>query len=347
MKTKENFVDFYENCLKEAVLSVKNQELTKYLKKRTIGIISTFIILLGGLLFSYYLYSNNFPKYYVYIILGLVIILVNGLIIINNRSLRKSKKESCYIVNAFIYDQILYYLSNDNYIFKMDTVIDKADFIQFNLFNLNYLKYTGGNFSAITYNDRKMVFCDICLYDLMDRIKFDSYYSKKENTIYKVKYHYKEKIDIFNGLYFETPINRENNQYIYMIPNNINDKFVQTNIYHYISYKGTKIELENLDFSERYSVFSVDEINSRYILSLTMMEKINKLDSIIKNKKYIVFKPNGRVGIFIDNYQIDNILSREFDLKNGINNKYLTKFFVDVKKLSDIAEIMEDINSYQ
>ena len=242
---------------------------------------------------------------------------------------------------------ILKYLTNDNYQYYNTVSISEKDFNRLNLFNLDYLRYSGTNLTAATYNNKIFAMCDVYLYDLVERIKTDSYYSKAENTIYYINYHYKDTVDIFKGLYYETTINRDNNKYIYMIPNNIHDKFVNKNIYHYISYKGVKVELENLDFSERYSVYSIDEIKSRYVLSLTLMEKINKLDKIIKNKKYFVFKPDGRVGIFIDNLRIDDILLTEFKLKSNITNEHLAKLFQKTKKLFDISMLLEDINSYQ
>ena len=260
--------------------------------------------------------------------------------------MNKEKEFSCYTLNAFIYSRILKYLSNDDYLFHLDTEIDEEDFNKMKLFNMDYLRYTGSNLTATTYNDKKLVMCDVWLYDLIERIKTDSYYSKEDNTLYITNYHYHDRINIFKGLYYETTINRDNNKYIYMIPNNLNDKFIQKNIYHYISYSGTKIELENLDFSKRYSVFSFDEIKSRYVLSLTLMEKINKLDEFITNKKYFVFKSDGRVGIFIDGFQLEDIFNKKFNLTKPITNEYLYTMFITVNKLLDITQVLEDFNSY-
>ena len=211
---------------------------------------------------------------------------------------------------------------------------------------MNYLKYTGNNFTAAEYKNKRLVMCDVWLYDLIERIKTDSYYSKQDNIIYITNYHYHDRVDIFKGLYYETSINRDNNRYIYMIPNNFNDKFIQKNIYHYISYSGTEIELENLEFSEKYSVFSFDEIKSRYILSLTLMEKINELDKLIKNKKYFVFKPDGRVGIFIDGFQLDDLFNQTIDLSKEVPKNHILNIFNTVNKLFDISQILEDLNLY-
>ncbi len=347
MKTKEDFIALCEQNFKEEFSKIQKEEVNRYLKGKTKYYLEFIVLSLVIAFFIYYIYSNGLSIYYKIAFIVLSCIFIVGLIIVNYRLMKKEKRKVCYLLNALIYDQIVYYLTNDDYVYHNDVEISKDDFNKMNLFNLNYLKYSGNNLTVANYNDKKFVMCDVFLYDLISRIKNDSYYSKASNTIYNIYYHYKDRVDIFKGLYYETTINRDNDKYIYMIPNNLNDKFVRKNIYHYISFTGVKIELENIDFSERYSVFSVDEIKSRYVLSLTLMEKINQLDKMIKNKKYFVFKSDGRVGIFIDGFQIDKLLFREFDLKKKVTNEYLLKFYRDVKKIFDIAGLLEDINTYK
>ena len=283
MKSKEDFIKICDDVFKNYLFKIQKEQLTKYLKTKTKYLIGLMAIILIIFAFVYYIYQNGLPKYYLITFIVLSLVFIGGFIFITMKSLKKTKKDRCFLLNALIYDEIANYLSNDSYVYHNDTEISKDDFNKTNLFNLNYLRYTGDNFTAASYNNKKFVMCDVTLYDLIERIKTDKYYSKSENTLYITNYHYNDKIDIFKGLYYETTINRDNDTYIYMIPNNINDKFVRKNINHYISYDGVKIELENLDFSERYSVFSVNEIKSRYVLSLTLMEKINKIDQIIKN----------------------------------------------------------------
>ena len=43
---------------------------------------------------------------------------------------------------------------------------------------MNYFKYTGSNLTAATYQNKRLIMCDVWLYDLIERIKTDSYYSK-------------------------------------------------------------------------------------------------------------------------------------------------------------------------
>jgi hypothetical protein len=58
----------------------------------------------------------------------------------------------------------------------------------------------------------------------------------------------------------------------------------------YLKYHGKNVSLENLDFAKRYKVFCEDEVQARYILSLSLMERINKLDEIYKSKNTLFLK---------------------------------------------------------
>lgn len=343
---KEDFDRYYDN-FKDIIESNRKEEYNRYKKIKGKLIAEISILTVAIMVFLYYAYINNIMKYCEILIAVLSFILIIGLIILNIRVLNKEKRFSCYILNAVIYELILDFLSNGNYYYKLNSQISEDDFNRMNLFNMQYLKFTGNNLTAASYENKKLVMCDVWLYDLVERIKTDSYYSKATNTTYITNYHYHDRVDIFKGLYYETTINRDNDDYIYMIPNNFNDKFIQKNIYHYISYDGEKIELENLEFSEKYSVFSFDEIKSRYILSLTLMEKINRLDKLLNYKKYFVFKPDGRVGIFIDGLQLDNLFNQTFDLNSEITKEYINKLFIKIHKLFDITQVLEDFNPFE
>jgi hypothetical protein len=340
MELFDTFLNVYgntiEKCRKKEI--IKQEKITR---KMFIELFTSIIIIFIVLFFG-----TSIEKYYKYSIIILLIIMTVLLLLLDIKNLRKTKKDSSYIVNNLIYDALLSFFTHDKYDFNANVQMSVDDFNKMNLFNTNYLKYSGNYFQTIQYENKKIVMSDVTLYDTVERIKTDSYYLSSTNTKYTINYHYNEYIDIFKGLYYETTINRENNEFIYMIPNNIKDMFIRKNIYHYIYYNGHKIELENLDFSERYSVFSLDEIKSRYILSITLMEKINKIDKLISNKKYFVFKSDGRVGIFIDGLQIEKIFNQKININKKISRDYLYKFFISLKNILDMALLLEDFKLY-
>ena len=79
----------------------------------------------------------------------------------------------------------------------------------------------------------------------------------------------------------------------------------------------------------KYQVYSFNENKSRYILSLTLMEKINQLDKLIPYKKYFVFKDDGRVGIFINDFTIDSLLKQKISF-NKLSIDYLLDFYIEL-----------------
>lgn len=348
MKSKTDFINFYHRIF-EKVLNEYTNKLKKILLSKLFKLIIEQVFIIVITFISYYLFNHyhltNFKYIGMFIIIIGVIIFVLFLIL-NIRLFLKTKSELNEEINEFIYESILNFLSNNEYVYDKNTQLAEEDFDKMNLFNLDILNYTGSNLTASVCENKKFVMCDVSLYDVISRIKTDTYYNSIENVEYIINYHYKDKINIFKGLYYETTINHYNDEYIYLIPDNINDKFVRKNIYHYIKYSGHRLELENLDFEKRYDVFSINELKSRYILSLTLMEKINHLDEMVDGKKYFVFKKDGRVGIFINNYQIASLLKQNISLFHKIDLKYIMSFFYKVRKLYKISMIMEDINPY-
>lgn len=79
-----------------------------------------------------------------------------------------------------------------------------------------------------------------------------------------------------------------------------------------------KVNLENMEFEEKYDVYCADQIYARKIITLTFMEKLlyatNKLNTRIR----LSFKENN-IYIAIDNIHVindNNILSNKIDIEN-------------------------------
>ncbi len=345
MKTKDDFLNFYHASYRNYLFKLYHNEIHEYQKKLIKIVIKEFlmVIFLLFILFVWYM------KYWDFSFLLVIFFLISflALTVINIKYLFDMASDTKYEINYLIYKDLLGFISNNDYYECRNNQLSKEDFSRMNLFNLSILNYQGDNFAASSYLGKRFLFCDTTLYDLVERIKTDHYYDERSHIEYITDYHYHDKIDIFKGLYYETTINRDNNEYIYLIPNNIKDKFIRNNIDYYISYKGVKVELENLDFSEKYSVYSLDETKSRYVLSLTFMEKINLLDNFISNKKYLVFMPNGRVSIFIENLMIEDFFHQKFSLRQKeLSQKYVVNYFEKVLKLFQISDILEDVNTF-
>lgn len=59
-----------------------------------------------------------------------------------------------------------------------------------------------------------------------------------------------------------------------------------------ISYQGDKVRLEDPDFDKQFIVYSPDQIEARFILTPSMMERLKALRSRMGNNVYIVFANN-------------------------------------------------------
>ena len=338
MKNKKDFLYYYQKEYKK-VLDRKVKEFQKeYFKKLKIIIFEHIMYLvIFGLLILFF--GDKFDNILSLIFISLVMMLF--FFIINYKLLDNQKKDISYQINYFIYQDILSFFTDD-FIYEENTQLAIEDFNKMGLFNLDILNYQGCNFTGTTINNKNIIYCDVLLYTTREKILQDKYYDESDDILYITNYHYNEDIPVFKGLYYEMNISKKNKDYVYLIPNNFNDKFIKKNIYHYISFKGNKIELENFEFNERYQVYSFNELKSRYLLSLTLMEEVNKLDKLIPYKKYYVFKEDGRIGIFINDFTIENLLKQEINWKKGITEEYLVKFFDKIFYLFMINEILDE-----
>lgn len=259
-------------------------------------------------------------------------------------SIKKALAKIMYKLNEDIMRDLFAFISNnglENVMYDPKKMLSEEALEKMELFNLDVVKYRGKNYIKVPYNKNNMVFSDIKTY-IIDIIE-----TKKE--IYKDGKKYirtirkKKKRNIFDGLYIGATLNKKNTNHIYLIPNNFNDTFLQSKIMNYIKYQGTPVMLENLEFSKKYKVFCDDEVQARYILSLSLMERINKLDELYKGKKYIVFKEGKRFAICIEGLSIENIKKIKLPAFRNQNKEInvLTNIFTKLNDLFKIYYILD------
>ena len=334
-----NFESFYSNKYKEIV-----KEYYDLVKPKKIRVI-IFVILLGVLLgimptIFFNILKQLLGNYYTMSITLYYIVMI----VITLYSIKKSLKLIMVEVNEYIIRDIIAFISNnnvENIMFEPKQRLAEEAFDKMNLFNLNIVKYNGSNYIRALYNKNTMVFSD------METYVIDTIETKEE--IYRDGKKYiktarkKKKRYIFKGIYIGATLNKKNTNHIYLIPNNLNDTVLQSKIMSYIKYHGVPANLENLEFSKKYKVFCDDEVQARYILSLGLMERINKLDELYKGKKYIVFKEGKRFAICIEGVSIENIKNSKMPLfrNEKIEYKYLCNIFNQLMNLFNIYYILD------
>lgn len=334
-----NFESFYSNKYKEIV-----KEYYDLVKPKKIRVI-IFVILLGVLLgimptIFFNILKQLLGNYYTMSITLYYIVMI----VITLYSIKKSLKLIMVEVNEYIIRDIIAFISNnnvENIMFEPKQRLAKEAFEKMDLFNLNIVKYNGSNYIKALYNKNTMVFSD------METYVIDTMEAKEEVYINGKKYirttRKKKKRYIFKGIYIGATLNKRNTNHIYLIPNNLNDTVLQSKIMSYIKYHGVPANLENLEFSKKYKVFCDDEVQARYILSLGLMERINKLDELYKGKKYIVFKEGKRFAICIEGVSIENIKNSKMPLfrNEKIEYKYLCNIFNQLMNLFNIYYILD------
>lgn len=292
-KSEEDFNQFFDN----EYYSKVSEYYEGYKNDRKKAIVSK--CLFGGMLSIFFIIImivielNKYVNGYLWLIdiVALVCIVIGVLLSIYNE-LKKDMKE----LNDEIIKDILVFISNsssDKVEYSPEKRVSKESLNESNLFNLNLVDFDGMNFVKVPYYKNTMVFSDLQTY----------IYELSEKDGVEIK---KKKI-LFDGIYIGATMNKKSKNQIYLIPNNIGDKFIQSRIKSYIHYSGYDINLENAEFMKKYKVFCDDEIQARYILSLSLMERINKVDEIFKQKKYIVFREGRRFSMCIEGFSIEKI----------------------------------------
>jgi hypothetical protein len=188
------------------------------------------------------------------------------------------------------------------------------------LFNTDKLISTGINYMVMTYKKFSITLSDLSIFYCDDRL---------------------HKKDIFNGIYFSATFNKPIREQTYIIPNNIKDVLIN-NAMNYYEYAGTRVILENNEFEKKYNVYSVDELQARYIISLKLMERVNDIDKIFPGKKYIVFKKTGKISILFSGESIEKKLNDKVRLSNSDSRfKFCEEIFNYFNKFLEVYKILD------
>ncbi len=338
-KLNDEFNSFYSNYtdkINEYYIKLSNA------KKKNI----TLMILLDIILLALFIYGFakiDFSNVAGFLICSYILFVIASIII----AIVCLRTEKQAISESIISDAVKFISKDENGSYAHKLQISKKNIEEMELFDLNRVRYSGKNCIQAIYKGNPMSFADMVIYYLKDRIVEEKVYDEKGNEYIRRKV-VKDKKYIFDGSYISATLNKRIAEHIYLIPNNFNDVVLNSRINDYITFDGEKIELENLEFSKKYRVYSTDEIQARYILSLSLMEKINNIDDVFENKKYIVFKEGRRFVICLDDFKIEKLrntfipLNRNSDkLKENIY--YIFKNIYNLFYIYDILDLGNDL----
>lgn len=328
----KNFYDnLYKNILDEYYKDIDNSlhynEIRKYLNFIILGIIPAigmFLIL--------------FKRIYLIFIIVFIIFYLFAIYKYTMINYKDQKKKYINKIKYNILDDMITLISGkDTSSILPNSRISLDSFNRCDFFNLEKLFYDGKNYIQTSINNNSVVIGDIELYILQNKYKEEYFY--QGDKMFLKSYISFNKKDIFNGIYIGAFSTKKNDSAIQIIPHSFK-KNLSNKINNYYKFYDKEIFLENPEFTKKYDVYTNDEIKSRILLNLSMMENINSLDNIIDNNKYIFFKNDSRFSVFIEGYTIEEMLNKNIDSDRNDEVKNIYNLYIEIMKLFQIIQIL-------
>jgi len=304
MMTADEFKKYYEENLKE----LEDTYITET-KKLFLTYALLIIINLAVSGFIYKTLNNSIA----FILLVFIFAIASDCLKKYNNILKEYKYEVASKVIAFL-------SHNKKAGIKEKMMVSKKAISELELVNFEELKVFGTNYTVMSYGNFNIVLSDLKL------LHFDNKGLKNE---------------AFSGVYFSATFNKPINEQVHVIPNNMKDiglnKFVNC-----FKYTGKRVILENNEFEKKYNVYSDDELQARYLISLRLMERINDIDKIFPGKKYIIFKKTGKISILFSGEAIKNkIHSRVNILLKGDTFRFSKEVFDYFSNYIEVYRILD------
>ena len=147
---------------------------------------------------------------------------------------------------------------------------------------------------------------------------------------------------VFFGQFFVARFNKAFSTPVYIVPNK--------NKYSTLSYltgdKGESVKLEDPEFMRMFSVYAKDQLESRYILTPSLMERIKELAKKVQGEFYIAFY-NNKITV-ANNSGINNFEASFSKSITDKNNELLVGFYTDMcDQFAVIDELKLNINIWK
>lgn len=264
MKTTEELHKLYESELKPALQAIEGERkniLTKYI----ISIVGA----LGAFATAYFLAETYIIVFYLAIaaILGLgayVFIVV-----------RKQQKEYRVIYKQSVVKEIVK-LINPDWQYNSEGRISESDYNSGQLFNTRLDKYEGDDLVNGIIEKTDFRFSEL----------HTQYKTTKTNSEGKTE---TEWHTVFKGLFAHADFNKEIKGRTFILPEHASKQFNKFGMSINDGGKTELVKLENPEFEKIFKVYGTDQIESRYVLTPTMMEAMVNIYKKYKKRVYFSF----------------------------------------------------------
>ena len=200
--------------------------------------------------------------------------------------------------------------------------IETSEYNEGDLFRQRIDEYNGGDLV-----DGKLGSTTIKFSELLHKEKRESYDSKGNRHTYWVT--------IFRGVFFIADFNKNFNGRTYVLPDSGFDFLgIGKMMDQWFQGRGEAITLENPTFEKYFKVFSNDQVEARYILSTSLMERLVELKERVNNKIYVSFI-NSKLFIALP---INKDLFEPNEFSSGVKADYLREYFYYLQLITGIVE---------
>jgi len=203
--------------------------------------------------------------------------------------------------------------------------ISSSDYLESDLFRNRLDAYTGGDMVEGKITKTLLKFSELHHQERRETVD-----SKGNRRTYWVT--------IFRGIFFIADFNKNFNGRTFVLPDGGFDLLGIGKMFdNWFAGRGEAVTLENPVFEKYFKVFSSDQVECRYILSTSMMERVSELREKVKNKIYLSFL-DSKVFIALP---LNKDLFEPNIFSSGVKSDYLKEYFY---YLTLVTGMVEDLN---
>lgn len=211
---------------------------------------------------------------------------------------------------------------NPNLVYNKSQFISKEKYFESRIFTGRADKYSGEDYISGLVDKTEVAFSEIHAQERRRGNKGQTYY-----------------VTIFKGLFMIADFHKNFHGHTIVLPDTaeklfgfLGKKFQSWNFT-----REQVVHMENVEFEKEFVVYSNDQVEARYILSTSMIQRILEMKKKYNTKIYLSFI-NSKVFVALYNYQ--NLFEPKF--KESITNSdYIRTFYCE---LCDCLSIVDDLN---
>lgn len=245
MKTIEELKTFYEQTLRPDLEDLERRRLGIF-RGMGIGLV---VLLLGGLVLAAVLFPL-IETAAIILPIFLVVFLYAGLCVVLTRSYKKDFKNRVIGRLIGFFDPGLSYFPTEK--------IAKEEFLHSDLFKTKPNRYKGDDLVRGTIGKTRIEFSEVCAQHVQS--------NGKTTTVHT----------IFQGLFFIADFNKHFRTRTFVLPDSAEKMFGRfgKTLQSWNLTRPDLIQLEDPEFEKEFVVYGQDQIEARYILSTSLMERI-------------------------------------------------------------------------